>query len=100
MAKIFGKLLGEVGARSSSVYKETTGAQLKKKGTKDFEKLINDSLGGVLFIDEAYQLEPAKSDVGREIVDELLVKAEKYRDNLTIILAGYKDLLGFHLLGL
>eukprot|EP01138_Halocafeteria_seosinensis_P012762 gb/GECG01013038.1/.p1 GENE.gb/GECG01013038.1/~~gb/GECG01013038.1/.p1 ORF type:complete len:1630 (+),score=274.52 gb/GECG01013038.1/:1-4890(+) len=91
VARIFGKLLYEVGARSSDVYNETTATLLKRKGAKEFEQLLKDSLGGVLFIDEAYQLEPAQDPVGRDIVDELLVAAENYREQLTIILAGYKD---------
>ena len=46
--------------------------------------------GGVLFIDEAHMLEPAKNVVGRGIVNAILGAAEDHRDELTIILAGYQ----------
>lgn len=59
-------------------------------------KLVKSALGGVLFIDEAYGLAPSGSNDGdnnykEDAVSELLRLSEKYRDDLVIILAGYKD---------
>lgn len=48
-------------------------------------------VGGVLFLDEAYDLDPANNPDGRAIVNELMSAAEDHRDKVTIILAGYKD---------
>lgn len=48
-------------------------------------------LGGILFIDEAYDLDPSVSSEGRAILAEIMSAAEEHRDSLTIILAGYKD---------
>jgi hypothetical protein len=53
--------------------------------------LIASADNGVLFIDEAYQLDPAKSSEGKAIVNQLLTAAEEKRETLTIIFAGYKD---------
>ena len=48
-------------------------------------------VGGVLFLDEAYDLDPAHNPEGRTIVNEIMNVAEDHRDQVTIILAGYKD---------
>ncbi|KAI3646660.1 hypothetical protein MP228_009588 [Amoeboaphelidium protococcarum] len=48
-------------------------------------------LGGVLFIDEAYDLNPSSDTVGRVILSEIMSAAEEHYNKLTIILAGYKD---------
>jgi hypothetical protein len=48
-------------------------------------------LGGVLFIDEAYDLNPSSDTVGRAILSEIMTAAEEHYNKLTIILAGYKD---------
>ena len=56
------------------------------------QEVINQAIGGVLFIDEAYSL---SSDSGAGFGDEAistLVKAmEDHRENLAVIVAGYKD---------
>ena len=44
--------------------------------------------GGVLFIDEAYDLEPRNNVEGRNILAEVMSVAEDHRDEVTIILAG------------
>lgn len=49
------------------------------------------SQGGVIFIDEAYALEPRTNSKGRDIFDLIMIYAENHRDKLTFILAGYKD---------
>ena len=56
-------------------------------------KKIDEAIGGVLFIDEAYSLVPKESnnDYGQEAVATLLKRMEDERDNLIVILAGYSD---------
>jgi AAA+ superfamily predicted ATPase len=49
------------------------------------------NVGGVLFLDEAYDLDPKNNAEGRAIVNEIMSVAEEFRDTVTIILAGYKD---------
>jgi SpoVK/Ycf46/Vps4 family AAA+-type ATPase len=58
-------------------------------------KLIDSAMGGVLFIDEAHSLHNtghAHIDaLGAEAVQTLMQRAEKDRDRLVIVLAGYPD---------
>jgi probable Rubsico expression protein CbbX len=55
--------------------------------------VLERAMGGVLFIDEAYSLYRADDsrDYGQECVDILMQVMENDRDNLVVILAGYKD---------
>ena len=53
--------------------------------------VIKSALGGVLFIDEAYSLYRGKDDAfGLECIDTIVKAMEDHRDDLIIILAGYK----------
>lgn len=55
-------------------------------------ELCNKSLGGVLFIDEAYALaEGGENDFGREAINTLLKFMEDNRGNFIAIVAGYTD---------
>lgn len=53
--------------------------------------IIKKSLGGVLFIDEAYQLTPkSEKDFGRECIATLIREMTEHKNDLVIIFAGYK----------
>ncbi|MGB9840421.1 AAA family ATPase [Thermovenabulum sp.] len=53
---------------------------------------IKKAIGGILFIDEAYSLaRGGEKDFGKEAIDTLVKAMEDYKDNLIVILAGYKD---------
>jgi SpoVK/Ycf46/Vps4 family AAA+-type ATPase len=56
-------------------------------------ELVQRSLGGVLFIDEAYSLAGSKieDDYGSEAVETLLKLMEVHREDLVVILAGYTE---------
>jgi len=58
--------------------------------TKD---VLKKAMGGVLFIDEAYYLYRPENerDYGQEAIEILLQVMEDNRDDLVVILAGYKD---------
>src|SRR5438309_9620774 len=58
--------------------------------TKD---VLKRAMGGVLFIDEAYYLYRAENerDYGQEAIEILLQIMENERENIVVILAGYKD---------
>src|SRR5690606_39926589 len=53
--------------------------------------VIEEALGGVLFIDEAYALYRSGStnDYGREAIEVLLKAMEDHREQLCVIFAGY-----------
>lgn len=53
---------------------------------------IKKALGGILFIDEAYSLaRGGEKDFGKESIDTMVKNMEEYKENLIIILAGYKQ---------
>jgi probable Rubsico expression protein CbbX len=56
-------------------------------------QVLERAMGGVLFIDEAYSLYRAddSKDYGQECIEILLQVMENDRDNLVVILAGYKN---------
>ncbi len=56
-------------------------------------EVLKRAMGGVLFIDEAYYLYRPENerDYGQEAVEILLQVMENQRDDLVVILAGYKD---------
>jgi probable Rubsico expression protein CbbX len=56
-------------------------------------EVLKRAMGGVLFIDEAYYLYRADNerDYGQESIEILLQVMENQRDDLVVILAGYRD---------
>ena len=56
-------------------------------------EVLKRAMGGVLFIDEAYYLyrPDNERDYGQETIEILLQAMENDRDDLVVILAGYKD---------
>jgi len=58
------------------------------------EKIINDAIGGILFIDEAYTLVKkggTGQDFGQEAIDILLKRMEDRKGEFVVITAGYPD---------
>ncbi len=57
------------------------------------KEMLKKAMGGVLFIDEAYYLYRPENerDYGQEAIEILLQVMENNRDDLVVILAGYKD---------
>jgi len=57
------------------------------------KEVLKRAMGGVLFIDEAYYLYRPENerDYGQEAIEILLQAMENHRDDLVVILAGYKD---------
>jgi len=56
-------------------------------------EVVEQALGGVLFIDEAYTLTATRDEYGLEAINTLLKLMEDYRDELVVIVAGYSDLM-------
>lgn len=57
------------------------------------KEVLKKAMGGVLFVDEAYYLYKPENerDYGQESIEILLQVMENQRDDLVVILAGYKD---------
>lgn len=73
-------------------FKEETGSSLANAGVSGVKKIIDDILndgGGVLFIDEAYQLTSGNSYGGAAVLDYLLPEVENLNGKIVFVLAGY-----------
>ena len=57
------------------------------------KEVLKKAMGGVLFIDEAYYLHRPENerDYGSEAIETLLQVMENQRDDIVVVLAGYKD---------
>jgi len=96
IARIVAKYLKAIGILSTGQLREVSRADLVGQYVGHTAKQTNDviqsALGGVLFIDEAYALCRDKNDIfGLEAIDALIKAMEDYRDDLVVILAGYKN---------
>lgn len=96
VARIIGELLKGIGILESGHFIETdrsglVASYVGQTGEKTKE-LVQQAMGGVLFIDEAYALaNGGKDDFGQEAIDTLIKEMEDYRDKFVCILAGYDE---------
>lgn len=58
------------------------------------QEKIDEAMGGVLFIDEAYTLAKGDSDFGQEAIDTILKAMEDKRESFVVIVAGYSEPMG------
>lgn len=99
VARILAKIYKALGVLSKGTLYETdrsglVAGYIGQTAEKTIE-VCNESLGGILFIDEAYALTDTSSenDYGKEAVNTLLKFMEDNRDDLIVIVAGYTDLM-------
>lgn len=96
VARLIAKIYKSMGLLKSGHFIETdrsdlVGQYIGETSQKVVAK-VNEALGGVLFIDEAYTLyKENKNDFGQEAIDTLLKLMEDNRDNLVVIVAGYEN---------
>jgi SpoVK/Ycf46/Vps4 family AAA+-type ATPase len=102
VARLIGRVMKELGWLSQGHFTEVSradlvGGYLGQTAIKTKE-VLDEALGGVLFLDEAYMLTPGgeqgadDDDIfGQEALDTILAFMENHRDNLLVIAAGYHE---------
>lgn len=95
IARLISRYMKAIGALSQGQLVEVTRADLVAQYVGQTAPLtmsvIKSAMGGVIFIDEAYSLYRGKDDsFGLEAIDTLVKAMEDNRDDLIVILAGYK----------
>jgi stage V sporulation protein K len=95
VARIVGKLFKEMGTLQKGHIIECERADLVGEyighTAQKTREQVKKALGGVLFIDEAYSLaRGGEKDFGKEAIDALVKAMEDNKDNLILILAGYR----------
>ena len=92
VARILAKLLAAYGVISEPEVVTCTKGQLIDGivggGSRNVEKMFEEAIGKVLFIDEAYQLANSESKDALDALTNMLTD-ERFKDNLAVILAGY-----------
>ena len=96
LAKIIGNIFTNLGILKKGTFKKVTrsdliGGYLGQTAIKTKE-VIEKSLGGVLFIDEAYSLGniEKRDSFSKECIDTLCEALSFHRNELMVIIAGYK----------
>ena len=97
VARIIGKVFKNLGLLPSGHVVETdrsklVGTTIGSTAPKT-DQVIDSSMGGILFIDEAYTLSPddASFDYGKEAIDQLLKRMEDDRGKFIVVVAGYTN---------
>jgi len=96
VARLVGRLFKEMGVLQKGHVIECERADLVGEyighTAQKTREQLKKALGGVLFIDEAYSLaRGGEKDFGKEAIDALVKAMEDNKDNLVLILAGYRD---------
>ena len=100
VARIMGQILKERGILRKGIFFEYEGVDFIAKyvghTAPKTAQICRDAYGSVLFIDEAYALAVDKehggtSSYNAEALNTLLSEMENHRDDMVVIMAGYKD---------
>jgi len=97
IAKIIGTMYSKMGILKNNTFNKVTrndliAGYLGQTAIKT-KKIIDESLGGVLFIDEAYSLANREQNdsFSKECLDILCESLSDHKDDLMVIIAGYED---------
>ncbi|MEU3460528.1 right-handed parallel beta-helix repeat-containing protein [Streptomyces sp. NPDC006733] len=97
VARLYGRILAAVGLLERGHLVEAdrsalVGEYVGHTGPKT-QRVFQEAMGGVLFIDEAYSLAPvggsAGNDFAQEAIATLVKLMEDHRDSVVVIVAGY-----------
>lgn len=95
VARIIAKIFYNLGILQKDTVSEVTRTDLVAGYIGQTEektaKAVRNAMGGVLFVDEAYQLtaNASQNDFGKQAVETLLTELENNRDKFIAIFAGY-----------
>jgi len=97
IAKIIGTMYSKMGILKNNTFNKVTrndliAGYLGQTAIKT-KKIIDESVGGVLFIDEAYSLASREQNdsFSKECLDILCESLSDHKDDLMVIIAGYED---------
>lgn len=97
VARLVARIYKELGILSKGQLVETDRAGLVAgyvgQTALKVTEVVEQAIGGVLFIDEAYALtnQSVQNDFGGEALDTLVKLMEDHRDDLVVIVAGYTE---------
>tara|TARA_B100001093_G_scaffold506319_1_gene565042 strand:- start:100 stop:1236 length:1137 start_codon:yes stop_codon:yes gene_type:complete len=97
VAKIIGEIFANIGILKNNTFKKVVRSDLIAgylgQTAIKTSKVIEQSLGGVLFIDEAYSLGSLekRDSFAKECIDTLCEALSNHKNNLMVIIAGYED---------
>ncbi|KAI2624972.1 P-loop containing nucleoside triphosphate hydrolase protein [Hypoxylon sp. NC1633] len=99
VARLYARLLRSLNVLQANewVVKETSGIKIARKGSQGIKKKIKKIVefpgdGGVLIVDEAYQLtSPYANSSGRSALDAILALMENNVGKLAVVFLGYRD---------
>ena len=98
VARILGQIFRENGILRNGYFfeysaRDLCGEYIGQTAPKT-SAICRDAYGSVLFIDEAYALyqgDDRNSDYGREALTTLVSEMENHRDDMVVVMAGYKE---------
>ena len=99
VAKIIGKIFANMGILNNHSFKKVTRSDLVAgylgQTAIKTREVIQECLGGVLFIDEAYSLGSGsiekKDSFSKECIDTLCEALSEHKNDLMVIIAGYEN---------
>ena len=97
IAKIIGKIFSKLDILKNGTFRKVVRSDLIAgylgQTALKTTKVIDEALGGVLFIDEAYALgnSEKRDSFAKECIDTLCEALSNHRDKLMVIIAGYED---------
>lgn len=94
VARLVGRYLRAIGLRRSGAFVEISRSDIASQFNSGeciqrMRDFIQQAMGGVLFVDEAYQL--AEDEWMQGTLETLMKEMEDRRDSLTVIFAGYEE---------